>query len=209
MCVSGSVSRGDRSRTRPRREETRERVLDAAVALFYELGPTEATLDAIAARAGLTKGAIYSSFGTKDELFAAVVERLPVATATGVLRGAKTREDVRRALADFGATAASLAPADAATALLHELYAVALRNPSAHETISTWIARMVDEAATASPEDLTVRLRVPYRDMWVIGQALLEGLFVRRALNPELVGDELIVTAVELLAGLVDDGARP
>ena len=96
-------------------------------------------------------------------------------------------------------------PEARATALLHELYAVALRNPKAYDTVSAWIGGMVADAAASVPDDLTVRLRVPYRDVWVIGQALLEGLFVRRALNPELVTDELIVHALQLLSGLVVD----
>jgi AcrR family transcriptional regulator len=193
-------------RKRPPREETRERVLDAALALFYELGPTAATVDAIAARAGLTKGAVYSSFATKDELFAATVERLPTTMYTDVLRDASNRGEVRRALAGFGRAVANMQPPDPATALIHELYAVALRNPNARETIATWVASLIEEAAAAVPAQLDGRMKVSYRDMWVVGQALLEGLFVRRATNPELVSDQLIIAAMELLAGFVDDG---
>jgi AcrR family transcriptional regulator len=198
-------SRNRPPRQRPTREETRERVLDAAVQLFFEQGPAAATLDAVAARAGLTKGAIYSSFENKDQLMAAVVERLPTTMYTDVLPpGATSKEGVRRALRSFAEAVTSLAPPEPAIALIHELYALALRNAATRETISVWVAAMVEEAAEGGPP-ANVNLRVSYKEMWVIGQLLLEGLFLRRAINPELVSDELVAVALELLADLVEE----
>jgi AcrR family transcriptional regulator len=54
---------------RPTREEVRRRLLDAALAVFAEHGFDTANLDQIAETAGLTKGAIYSNFTGKDDLF--------------------------------------------------------------------------------------------------------------------------------------------
>lgn len=205
----GLSSGTPRQRRRPLREETRERILDAAVALFFEVGPTAATVDAVAARAGLTKGAVYSSFGSKDELFAAVVERLPTLLLTDVLQGATSRADAEAALRRLGELVATVPPPETATAGIHELYAIALRNPTARDTIATWIAGMIQAAADSEPDDMALSLRVSYRDMWIVGQALIEGLVIRRALNPELVSDELIIAAMQLLAGFVDDPAAP
>jgi AcrR family transcriptional regulator len=58
---------------RPTREEVRRRLLDAALAVFAEHGFDTANLDQIAEAAGLTKGAIYSNFIGKDELFYAMM----------------------------------------------------------------------------------------------------------------------------------------
>ena len=58
-----------------RRSQTRERLLDAAAAVFAERGFETATLDAVAAAAGYTKGAVYSNFASKTELFIALIER--------------------------------------------------------------------------------------------------------------------------------------
>ena len=58
-----------------RRTQTRERLLDAAVEVFNRLGYVGASLEAVADAAGYTKGAVYSNFATKAELFRAVMER--------------------------------------------------------------------------------------------------------------------------------------
>jgi AcrR family transcriptional regulator len=58
-----------------RRELTRSALVDSAAELFAERGFHAASLDDIAERAGFTRGAIYSNFQNKEELFFAVLER--------------------------------------------------------------------------------------------------------------------------------------
>jgi AcrR family transcriptional regulator len=53
---------------------TRQRLIEAASAVFVELGYSAATLDVIADRAGLTKGAVYSNFESKADLALAVID---------------------------------------------------------------------------------------------------------------------------------------
>jgi AcrR family transcriptional regulator len=57
-------------------EDTRIAVLDAAERLFTDPGYAAASLDDVAARARVTKGAVYHHFAGKRALFRAVVERL-------------------------------------------------------------------------------------------------------------------------------------
>jgi len=52
----------------------RDRLIDAATAEFAESGYAGATLDGIAARAGVTKGGVYFHFAGKEELFFAVLD---------------------------------------------------------------------------------------------------------------------------------------
>ena len=63
------------ARTRPTRVEVRERILDAASKVFAAEGFAGATIDAIGQAAGFTKGAVYSNFDSKDELFLALLDR--------------------------------------------------------------------------------------------------------------------------------------
>lgn len=53
---------------------TRERIVAAAVRLFYNEGIRAASVDAIAEKAGITKKTLYYHFRSKDELIAAYLE---------------------------------------------------------------------------------------------------------------------------------------
>lgn len=66
-------------RTAPTRSQRRERIrselVDAADRLFVANGFHATSVDAVADAAGYTKGAVYSNFRAKDDLFLAVYER--------------------------------------------------------------------------------------------------------------------------------------
>ena len=63
-----------RVRTRPTRDDTREKLFEAAARVFEEQGIGAASVEAIAAAAGFTRGAFYSNFDSKDELIIAMLE---------------------------------------------------------------------------------------------------------------------------------------
>lgn len=64
---------GDVSSTR--RLKTRERLMDAAYEVFAERGVHAASVEMVTEKAGFTRGAFYSNFETKEELFFALAER--------------------------------------------------------------------------------------------------------------------------------------
>jgi len=66
---------------------TRQRILDAAAAVFREHGYANARLSDIAARAGIQTGSLYYHFASREELVAEIL-RLGVATAWGQVRAA-------------------------------------------------------------------------------------------------------------------------
>src|SRR6478609_7791029 len=63
-----------RVRTRPTRDDTREKLFEAAARVFEDQGIGGASIEAIAAAAGFTRGAFYSNFKSKDELVIAMLE---------------------------------------------------------------------------------------------------------------------------------------
>ena len=58
-----------------RRKKTREKLLQAAYEVFAETGVHAASVEMITERAGFTRGAFYSNFDSKEELFFALAER--------------------------------------------------------------------------------------------------------------------------------------
>jgi AcrR family transcriptional regulator len=75
-----------RQRTRrPPREETRRAIVDAAARAFARRGFHGASVEAVAAEAGLSTGAVYSNFGSKEELFLTLYEER-IATRARELR---------------------------------------------------------------------------------------------------------------------------
>jgi AcrR family transcriptional regulator len=56
--------------------ENRSKLIAAARKAFAEKGYADASMDALTAEAGLTRGALYHNFGDKRGLFAAVVEQI-------------------------------------------------------------------------------------------------------------------------------------
>ena len=57
------------ARKRRSRGETRQRLLDSALAVFARNGYERATVDEIVREAGFSKGAFYVHFESKEDLF--------------------------------------------------------------------------------------------------------------------------------------------
>jgi AcrR family transcriptional regulator len=91
--------------SRPRRADVRARILEAAAAAFLEHGYAETKVSDIALAAGFTKGAVYSNFGGKPDLFIAVfAERTASVTGialaeSGALRSHQSKERTVAAVA--------------------------------------------------------------------------------------------------------------
>ena len=61
-------------RTKEEAEKTRQDLLKAALSVFSQKGYAATTLEDVAKEAGVTRGAIYWHFGSKAELYAALLE---------------------------------------------------------------------------------------------------------------------------------------
>ena len=83
-------ARGHRGPGRPRSAEADRAILDAALALLAEVGPTALSVEEVASRAGVGKTTIYRRFPTKDDLvvasLASLNESLPTEIAEGTVR---------------------------------------------------------------------------------------------------------------------------
>ena len=69
MAVAEKTKRPKRLTRKQRQAETRRALLDAGERVFLRRGLTGSSVEEIAADAGFTRGAFYSNFKSKDELF--------------------------------------------------------------------------------------------------------------------------------------------
>jgi AcrR family transcriptional regulator len=76
--MAGLAVDGRKVRAAERREETRERLLAAALAVFAEQGYHAGTTKAITRRAGVAEGLLFHYFPTKADLMVAVLARDPL-----------------------------------------------------------------------------------------------------------------------------------
>ena len=75
-----------------RSTDTRRQIVDAALALLAERGYTATAVDDIATAAGVAKGSVFYNFGSKAELFEAIIAA-GVARLTDALRTAVDGRD--------------------------------------------------------------------------------------------------------------------
>lgn len=116
-------------RGRPRDPERVRRILEAAQLHFNEHGLERASVDAIAADAGVAKMTVYNNFGSKEGLFQAVVrDRTAMVVADFPGAGALDPGQPEKALQAVGARFLALARGDAVGAL-RAVYGVAGAQP--------------------------------------------------------------------------------
>lgn len=178
-----------------RRAETRRRLVDAAYEVFCELGIRDAPVELICDRAGFTRGAFYSNFASKEELFLAVyqvrmaerADRLRDAVAKAV--GDAGPEEVTRVLQEAGTLfMAALASDETWYMLVAEFRAQALRQPELrgptaaaetlfHDQLAEILLGMLDRLGmrlTVEPRSAVVTIVALYETM--LERAILDGL---------------------------------
>jgi AcrR family transcriptional regulator len=125
--------------TRQRRlEHTRGVLLDAAEEVFAKRGFGGAALEDIAEAAGYTRGAIYSHFGTKEELFLAAIERHLLRFLNGfedIIGAFESLDDLNVGQFAERWRELTIAGPDSA-ALGYEFSLFLLRNPGARERLA-------------------------------------------------------------------------
>ena len=186
------------SRTRPTREQTRERLLAAAEAVFAERGLHVASLEDVALAAGLTKGAVYSNFAGKDELILALMEdRIAARTkaAAAAFAGVAASEP-RVGARDAGAALFAAIRADAPWhRLFLEYWARAARDPEAAEHLRDRrraLRHVIAGALERAAAEGGFELPLPAADLAVVLLALSNGLAVEDQIDPGAVGDGLL-----------------
>jgi AcrR family transcriptional regulator len=202
-----------RRRTRAEtKEHNRQALLDAARETMQRDGYRNTLLDDVAEQAGLTKGAIYSIFGGKDELMRALVGEIAVDLGwpglDEVTDVTLDLEDQIERYAQMWARGASTAVPRWEPAFHNELIALILRDEELFESNS----RVMEGQRTALADAFTGRKTesghiVSRREAELLATAfagLMQGLASRMTLNPIEFSERAFRDAARAVARMVE-----
>ena len=190
-----------------RKEQTKGDLLAAARRAFLERGFHAASLDDIAEAAGYSKGAVYSNFAGKDELFLAVLDA-HFQQRTRVLTELVLKEE--RLLDAYRKVARSMTAADEGeprwTPLLLEFFTHASRHEALRTQVASRRERFLDDIGrliAALGAQHGVDFAMPTREIARGSGALARGMALERLLHPGAVSaDSFEQMHTALVSGL-------
>ena len=191
----------------PRRggEETRRRLVECAVEVFADRGYHAATLSEIAARAGLTTGAVYSTFGSKKALLVAACSEgaADEGLEDAFARAAGLRDALEDLVLDRARTL--LNPATLRLVKLQvEVLKLGLSEPELLTAMSTTGQQQL-EVAARHIEELAARdgvdLPMPAADLAMLLSAMLNGLGLIQLVDPASAPERLFLRGLHALMG--------
>ncbi len=178
-----------------RQAQTRHDLVRAAERLFIRRGFHATSVDAVAAAAGYTKGAVYSNFASKEDLFFAVYEP----------RIDRRVAEVEAALDDAPSASEALERVipgqpgrhqteDGWMAVFFEFWAHALRHPELRRRFAAQHRRVIEPLARASvalARERNAELSEDPHKLATARYAMQLGLQLERLTQPELVDADL------------------
>jgi AcrR family transcriptional regulator len=197
-----------------RRAMTRRHLLDAAAVVFARNGFHGASLDEVATMAGFTKGAVYSNFKSKDDLFLALLDdRLE--READAMRLELANRDSRPPGEQFSSILDLIErySDDDWTALALEFVLYARRNPEARAKLTASARRQ--HAATRGMleqeyERVGARPEFSTEVLATISTALFEGLGIGRLVDPSTYTESMMREVLAFLYATIGvDGVTP
>jgi AcrR family transcriptional regulator len=206
--------RGRKAPTRAERQaRTRLELIDAAERLFTQQGFHPTSLDVVADEAGYTRGAVYSNFASKEDLFFAVYERRVEDFLPELEEALAETQDVGDAL--DAVTAAHRArrerDEDGWLAVFLEFWTHVLRHPEHRARFAAIHHRYLDPVAAAierwaSEQD--VELPADAQRLTIALTVMTTGLGLERLTQPEVIDAAFTVRAQRLIMDALLEQAR-
>jgi AcrR family transcriptional regulator len=194
--------------------KTRARLLDAAEEVFLRRGLQASSVEEITAEAGFTRGAFYSNFKSKDELFiellhARVYDRYAEMAERSQARTGTARERLRRGIEEVRDV-----QNDERGGFLFRLWLECLTQAARDEgfrklaaTFWTGNRALLSNQAEATFEELGRKPPLPPDQIATAMIALDIGLAVQHLVDPDAVPLDVYVPLYDLLFGeLIDEG---
>ncbi|MEJ0098846.1 MAG: TetR/AcrR family transcriptional regulator [Pseudomonadota bacterium] len=182
-----------------KRQRTRAQLLEAARAVIREKGFHAVSMDEVARRAGMSRGAIYGNFTNREDLIFGVVESLWQQVTPRLVPGASLRAQLRIIGEAVAAAAVQRRPMAVGAA---SFQVFALSHPRMRRRIARENQRIYTHIATELVKFIPAdQLTMPVERFVRVTHALSDGLMFGHFMTPELIDREVIVSAFEALAG--------
>ena len=189
---------GDSRARGGKRARTRQKLVEAASAVIAEKGFDRASLEEIAVRAEMTRGAVYGNFKNKEELLLAAVEAQWKPIIPPFVAGATLKEQMRI----MGKTVAKVArerQSFAAIATAFQLYTLThepmrARITEKNAAVYRWLATELVKVIPARDLPMTAKKFVCVLDV------LTTGLLFTYFQTPDLITEDVFIAAFEALA---------
>jgi AcrR family transcriptional regulator len=207
-----------RLRTAPTRAQrqaaTRAELIDAAERLFTGHGFHATSLDAVADEAGYTKGAVYSNFASKEDLFFVVYERRVDRFLPELRRALEAAPDVAQALLSVTAShrARREREPDGWLAVFLEFWTHVLRHRehrARFAAIHNRYLEPISEALERWAAEQDIELPLAARPLTVALTVMGTGLGLERLTQPDVIAPELAVEMQRLwMQGVLANGHK-
>jgi AcrR family transcriptional regulator len=197
MSVSSDVVRPERIR-RPSRREVRQRLLDAAAEVLVTHGYGAASVDTITAAAGLSRGALYSNFADKEDLYLTLLDELEQAQVAALAELHEADLSIDEFLNRVAARIPTSGNTRSHLILQTELWLLGTRNDAVRDRLASIQKQTIGAIASIIPDNLPL----PPREIGAVVSALGDGLSMQRATDPSL-RDGLLVEVLRLMAAMV------
>lgn len=171
--------------------------------VFARRGYAEATLEEIAEEAGFSKGAVYSNFAGKEEVFYALLREHVGARVERVHAAVAGAETLQEAGAAAGRAGGEAVDEEADWHLLFlEFVTRAARRPELGEELArqrTELRELIAEEARERLKALEVEPALPAEQLANVMLALSNGLAIEQLVQPRGVDSDLFERTVELI----------
>jgi AcrR family transcriptional regulator len=177
-----------------KRAATRDALLEAAAVVFVRRGLVGASVEEITEEAGFSRGAFYSNFASKEELFLTLIEGRSAEHVAGIAQAFRQGDTVQERIANGGRFIDALVARERQWCTLYmEFWAAAMRNPTLrprfadqYRALRAGTAQMIQ----AQTDALGIPLDTPAEELAGTLIAVFEGYVLQKLIDPDLLPED-------------------
>jgi AcrR family transcriptional regulator len=188
-----------------KRAATRQALLEAAATVFARRGLLGASVEEITEQAGFSRGAFYSNFASKEELFLTLIEGRSADHIAAIAQAFRHGDTVQARIANGGHFIDALVTRERQWCTLYmEFWAAAMRNPTLrprfaaqYRALRAGTAQMIQ----AQTDALGIPLDTPADELAGTLIAVFEGYVLQKLIDPQLLPDDFFARLLQRFFG--------